>query len=116
MIADKPSISIKVQIVIEPDGDSFFGWSPDLEGAMAEGETEQETTKTLRMAIFVHMENMLKNELPLPSQIVQEPGQPKQKHQNPRQPENGFADSTVKRATADLQMSISGLNIVREID
>ena len=59
MIAGKPSISIKVQIVIEPDGDSFFGWSPDPEGVMAEGETEEETTKILRMAILIHVENMV---------------------------------------------------------
>ena len=106
MNADKQSISIKVEIVIEPDGDSFLGWSPDLEGVMVEGETEEETTKILRMAILVHIENMLTNELPLPSQIVQEPRQPKQKHQNSHQSKNSFADSTEKRATADLQMSL----------
>ena len=107
MTTEKNSISIKVQIVIEPDGDYFFGWSPDLEGVMVEGETEEETKNILREAILVHIENLFINELPLPSQIfVQEPRRPKRKQQEYHHPQNSFTGSTVKKGTAELQMSL----------
>lgn len=71
MSPNKKSIPMmSVRIVIEPDGKSFFGWSPDLAGVMVEGDTEDQTKEHLREAIMVHIEGMLKSDLPLPPQIL----------------------------------------------
>lgn len=99
---------MRIEIVIEPDGDCFFGWSPDLEGIMVEGETEEETKNFLGEAILVHIEGLLKNNLPLPSQIlVHESTHSKQKHQKYyRSGKSSVGSTQIKTGTTELQMSL----------
>lgn len=110
MNVDKKSITMmRIQIVIEPDGDYFFGWSPDLEGVMVEGDTEDDTKDILKEAILVHIEGMLKNNLPLPANILeQDSSRLKQKYKKNSQRQNRLFDSThTTTETTELQMSFA---------
>jgi predicted RNase H-like HicB family nuclease len=45
----------RYSIVIERTGTGFSGWSPDVSGCVAVGETEEETARNLREALAEHL-------------------------------------------------------------
>ena len=66
------SITLKIRVVIEKDESNFFGYCPDLDGVLVQGETLENTKEFLRDTILVHIESMLKHNVPLPSSVIEE--------------------------------------------
>ena len=69
---DEIKIKLQVSVVVEPDGGSFFGWSPDLEGVFVDGVSRKDAKSNLKRAILLHLETMLINGVPLPKTLLSE--------------------------------------------
>ena len=63
-------ILMRISVVVEPDDKKFFGWSPDLDGVLVEGDTIKETKSLLKEAILLHLETMFINNIPIPQTII----------------------------------------------
>lgn len=62
-------IMMKISFVIEPDGDRYFGWSPDFSGVLVEGDTLDEAKENLKQAMLLHIETMMINDISLPKSV-----------------------------------------------
>ena len=63
-------ILMRISVVVERDGKMYFGWSPDLDGVLVEGDTSEETKSLLKEAILLHLETMFINNIPIPQTII----------------------------------------------
>ena len=54
-------------VVVEEAGQNFSAYSPDLPGCVATGATREETEKSMREAIQLHIEGLKEDGLPIPS-------------------------------------------------
>jgi predicted RNase H-like HicB family nuclease len=52
-----------IQFHIEPDGDEFHAWSPDLPGCHTHGKTEKIAMKNLKDAITLYLEDVMEETL-----------------------------------------------------
>ena len=57
---------MKYLIVIEPTDNGFSAFSPDLDGCVATGSTQEEVERVLHEAIEYHIEGMRAEGLPVP--------------------------------------------------
>lgn len=53
-------------IIIEKGKRNYSAYCPDLPGAVAAGETEEETAELMREAIELHLEGLKEDNLPIP--------------------------------------------------
>ncbi len=53
-------------VIIEPAGDNYSAYVPDLPGCVATGKTIEETRSQIREAIAFHIEGLLEDNLPVP--------------------------------------------------
>jgi len=53
-------------VVIEPVGDNYSAYVPDLPGCVATGETVDEALANMRTAIIVHLKGMREDGLVIP--------------------------------------------------
>jgi len=58
--------SLKYEIIIEPDGDSFHGYCPTFPGLHTCGKTEEETLANVITAIKAYRLSLLKHGVPVP--------------------------------------------------
>jgi len=56
----------KYAIIIEKSERNYSAYCPDLPGAVAAGETEEETAELMREAIELHLEGLKEDNLPIP--------------------------------------------------
>jgi predicted RNase H-like HicB family nuclease len=57
---------MKYLIVIEPTETGFSAFSPDLDGCVATGTTQEEVERVMHEAIEFHIEGMRAEGLPVP--------------------------------------------------
>jgi predicted RNase H-like HicB family nuclease len=57
---------MRYAIVIERAGDNYCAYVPDLPGCVATGATPEETEKTIREAIRLHIEGLREDGEPIP--------------------------------------------------
>jgi predicted RNase H-like HicB family nuclease len=57
---------MRYTVVIEPAGDNFSAYVPDLPGCVATGSTEEETAGMIAEAIGFHIAGMREEGLPVP--------------------------------------------------
>ena len=69
--------SLRFVCYIEEDEDRFIGYCVNLKGVFAEGTTTTQTKENLREAINIHLETMLRNNIPIPQETFakSKPGQ-----------------------------------------
>jgi predicted RNase H-like HicB family nuclease len=60
------AVTLKINVVIEPDGDGFYAFAPGLPGVHVGGDTFAETIETVRDAVELHLSCMLKHGEPIP--------------------------------------------------
>lgn len=53
-------------VIIEPAGNNFSAYVPDLPGCVATGATEEETRDAIRDAIQFHIEGLRLEGMPVP--------------------------------------------------
>ena len=56
----------KYAIIIGKAERNYSAYCPDLPGAFAAGETEEETAELMRKAIELHLEGLKEDNLPIP--------------------------------------------------
>lgn len=54
-------------IVVEPAGENFSAYSPDLPGCVATGDTREEAEGNMYQAIQMHIEGLREDGLPIPT-------------------------------------------------
>jgi predicted RNase H-like HicB family nuclease len=54
-------------VIIEGEGDSFSGYSPDLPGCVAAGTSPEEVEELMREAIGLHIESLRAHGEPVPA-------------------------------------------------
>lgn len=59
-------IRVKVPICIEPDGDEFHAFAPDLKGCHVGGATVEEAKRNLDDALHLYLSSLLARGEPLP--------------------------------------------------
>ena len=64
-------IKLKVQIIIEPDGDGFHAYCPALKGLHTCGDTEEDALKNAKDAVIAYIESLIKHAEPIPIGIVE---------------------------------------------
>ena len=57
---------MRYAVVIEPAGDNYSAYAPDLPGCVATGSTPAETETAIREAIGLHIEGMRDDGTPVP--------------------------------------------------
>jgi len=60
----------KIQIIIEPDGDEFHAYCPDLKGLHTCGNTEQEALVNAQDAAIAYLKSLIKHNEPIPIDII----------------------------------------------
>lgn len=63
-------ITFELTLIIEPDGDSFYAYCPDLEGLHVAAETESEACKAGLEAARVYLESLVKHGDPIPLRVA----------------------------------------------
>jgi predicted RNase H-like HicB family nuclease len=53
-------------VIVESAEDNFAAFSPDLPGCVATGATREETLRSMRAAIQMHLQGLREDGLPLP--------------------------------------------------
>ena len=56
----------KFLIIIERTEENYSAYSPDLPGCVATGSTKEEVRKNMVLAIEMHIEGLLEDNLPIP--------------------------------------------------
>lgn len=56
----------KFLVVIEPAGENYSAYSPDLPGCIATGASREEAEQNIREAIVFHLEGLAADDLPPP--------------------------------------------------
>ena len=57
---------LRVEVVIERDGDGFHAYSPACRGVHIDGKTQTEALERVKDALILHLESMLAHNEPLP--------------------------------------------------
>jgi predicted RNase H-like HicB family nuclease len=57
---------MRYAIIIEPAGQNFSGYVPDLPGCIATGATAVEVEASLREAIRFHLDGLIEDGTPIP--------------------------------------------------
>jgi len=60
------ALKAKVRTVVEPDGDLFHAYTPDLKGVHVCGETAEEAACALHDAIRLYLASLAKHSEPVP--------------------------------------------------
>lgn len=63
-------IKIQVRGVIEPDGDLFHAYAPDLKGVHACGSTPEEAASALHEGISLYFQSLAKHHEPMPVGLI----------------------------------------------
>lgn len=67
-------ISVRLEIIVEPDGNEYHAYCPALKGLHTCGLTKEEALKHAENAAIAYIESLLKHGEPLPvGQITREP-------------------------------------------
>ncbi|RJP72877.1 MAG: type II toxin-antitoxin system HicB family antitoxin [Candidatus Abyssobacteria bacterium SURF_17] len=53
-------------VVIEKANGNYSAYSPDLPGCVATGATREEVERSMRLAIEMHVQGLLEDNLPVP--------------------------------------------------
>jgi len=61
-----PICEVKVRTVVEPDGDMFHAYTPDLKGVHVCGETAEDALYALHDAIRLYLASLAKHSEPVP--------------------------------------------------
>lgn len=59
-------LTLKITVVIEPDGSAFHAYCPGLEGIHVDGNTEEETLRQATDAVLLYLESLAHHGDPLP--------------------------------------------------
>lgn len=59
----------RVKVIVERDGDYYYGYCPDLEGIFVQGDTLDETRNLIERIVPTHLLLMIRNNEPLPVAI-----------------------------------------------
>lgn len=54
-------------VIVEPAGDSYAAFAPDLPGCVAAGDTVEETLDLMREAVQLHLAGMREDGDPIPA-------------------------------------------------
>ncbi len=60
------SMRVTVNLFVEPDGEGFHVYSPDLPGLHSDGLTEEEAITNAREAVVAYLTSMIAHGEPLP--------------------------------------------------
>ncbi|MDS6449128.1 type II toxin-antitoxin system HicB family antitoxin [Xanthomonas perforans] len=63
-------IKFQVRGIIEPDGDLFHAYAPDLNGVHACGETPEEASLALHEGIQLYFASLVKHNEPMPVGLI----------------------------------------------
>ncbi len=94
-------ISLVVSLVVQQDDNKFFGWCPELDGVLVEGDTKEQAKCLLREAILLHLETMLVNNIPIPQTIILD------KLKSDKQDYKPIRESVHERETEELMMNFA---------
>ena len=61
MGAEQRSISIRLGIVVEPDGNEFHAYCPALKGLHTSGKTEEEALQNAKDAAMAYLASLIKH-------------------------------------------------------
>lgn len=59
-------MKLQFDLVIDQDGDAFYGTCPALKGVHVEGSSEQEVLELMTEAILAYLDSLKKHDDPLP--------------------------------------------------
>ena len=65
-------LEFRVNIAVEPDGETFHAYCPALKGLHASGNTEKEAVENAGKAVGVYLESLIRHKDPIPVGIVME--------------------------------------------
>jgi predicted RNase H-like HicB family nuclease len=63
-------LKIQIRVVIEPDGDVFHAFVPDLKGVHACGDTESEALTAIREGASLYIQSLVKHNESIPVGLV----------------------------------------------
>lgn len=63
-------LKIQVRVVVEPDGDTFHAFVPDLKGVHAVGDTPEEAINAIREGVMLYMQSLVKHDESIPVGLV----------------------------------------------
>lgn len=66
----KATLGFRVEIIIEPDGDSFHSYCPALKGLHSCGDTEEEAVQNAKDAAVAYLMSSIKHGDPIPVGII----------------------------------------------
>lgn len=66
---------VTVNLFVEPDGEGFHVYSPDLPGLHSDGQTEEEAITNATEAVVAYLESMIAHGEPLPIGCATRSGQ-----------------------------------------
>jgi predicted RNase H-like HicB family nuclease len=58
---------MRYAIIIEPAGQNYSGYAPDLPGCIATGATADEVEANLQEAIRFHLDGIIEDGMPIPA-------------------------------------------------
>ena len=59
-----------IEVIVEPDGDEFHAYAPDLKGLHTCGRTEDEALENAKNAVIGYLCSLIKHQDPIPKEIV----------------------------------------------
>lgn len=63
-------LSFRIRVLVEPDGDSFHAYCPDLKGLHVCGDSEREALEAAREAVGLYMMSLLNHGAAIPVGLV----------------------------------------------
>jgi len=70
MYREKPIISFRIEVIVEPDEIGFHAYCTALKGLHTYGDTKQEALQNAKDAAIAYLESSIKNRDPIPVGIV----------------------------------------------
>jgi predicted RNase H-like HicB family nuclease len=65
-------LKLQIRFIVEPDGDRFHAYCPDLKGIHVDGVTEQEALENGKLAVEAYMCSLVKHEDPIPVGVLED--------------------------------------------
>jgi len=62
-------LNFRIPVYIEPDGDSFYAYSPVLKGLHVDGETEKEACDNVTQAVRAYINSLIAHGDPIPTGV-----------------------------------------------
>jgi predicted RNase H-like HicB family nuclease len=90
------SITFKVDICVEEDGQTFYAYCPALKGIHIDGQTREEALQNVKTAIVLYIESLIKHGDAIPLQTIEDS----------RPLSNSVACSSPQRHTEDIRIAI----------